>query len=394
MSDTLRDAFYAFAAEHSGMDGRSFVKCLKDAGLLDERLKAVDADIIFAKCKAKGARKINFETFVKALEKVAERRQLLRETVVDFICLAHGPDYQSKARAVIEAAGPERFFYDKSTYTGTHKCGGPDVDGEVVTDRGLVNRDRQHEMAASAGRRQRGQSDRPVLLGRQSMSQAELKSPRETSKRKDAGKGLTPGPERFYYDTSTYTGTWRHGGPTSSGSAVAKDGYSDLSVLVRRDVVQDDVLQRRRRNAIVGEARSAQASPQQSPQQSPANRSRSAKRSETMLGALPTLLGSRSAPVPPREAWKEAEVKPAVPAAATHKVTEDGKFTQRVPDPPRLGTRYVRSADPTALAVAAFSPDWYRNGSHSAPPPIYFYPGPTAGQSGHLRVVTAPVLQK
>jgi len=386
MSD-LRDAFYAFAAEHSGMDGRSFVKCLKDAGLVDERLKAVDADLIFAKCKAKGARKIHFETFVKALEKVAEKRQLLRETVVDFICLAHGPDYQSKARAVIEATGPERFFYDKSTYTGTHKCGGPDVEGEVVTDRGLVNRDRQNEMAASAGRRQRAQSDRPVLLGHRSMSQAELKSPRETSKKKD-GPGLTPGPERFYYDTSTYTGTWRHGGPTSSGSAVAKDGYSDLSVLVRRDVVQDDVLQRRRRNAIVGGACSAQASPQQSP----ANRS--ATRSDNMLGSLPTLLGSRSAPVPPREAWKAAEAKPAVPAAVTHKVTEDGKCTQRVPDPPRLGTRYVRPADPTAVVVAAFSPDWSRNGSHNAPPPIYFYPSPTAGQSGHVRMVAAPVPQK
>mmetsp|Transcript_13628 Transcript_13628/g.24033 ORF Transcript_13628/g.24033 Transcript_13628/m.24033 type:complete len:394 (-) Transcript_13628:120-1301(-) len=388
MAVALQDAFYAFTADSSGMDGRAFVKCLKDAGLLDQRLKTADADIIFAKCKVKAARKINFETFVKALQEVAQKRQLRKDTVVDFICLAHGPSYESKSFSATEAAGPERFFYDKSTYTGTHKCGGPDGGSLVVTDKGLVNRDRQHEIAASAERRERATSDIPVLLGRRSMSQAE-KSPRETPREKSkeaTSPCLTPGPERFYYDRSTYTGTWRHGGPTAKGSAVAKDGYSDLSVLVRRDVVQDDVLQRRqRRNAVVGEARSAQASPQQSP----SNRS----------GSLPTLLGSRSAPVPPREVWEKAKpVKPAVLAADNTASQQDTKHGMRVPDAPRLGTRYIRavqaseSADPPAVAVAAFSPHWSPKGCCSAPAPIYFA---SAGKvslpiarSGQMHVVT------
>ena len=37
---------------------------------------------------------------------------------VDRVCLAHGPDYESATTAFEDAAGPERFFYDKTTYTG------------------------------------------------------------------------------------------------------------------------------------------------------------------------------------------------------------------------------------------------------------------------------------
>ena len=38
---------------------------------------------------------------------------------VDRVCLAHGPDYESSATVFEDAtAGPERFFYDKTTYTG------------------------------------------------------------------------------------------------------------------------------------------------------------------------------------------------------------------------------------------------------------------------------------
>merc|ERR1712232_364283 len=55
------------------------------------------------------------------------------------------------------------------------------------------------------------------------------------------------GPERFYYDKSTYTGTHKNGGPQIKGSGVGKaDGYNDLSSLVVRSHVQDDELQRRK----------------------------------------------------------------------------------------------------------------------------------------------------
>eukprot|EP00438_Fugacium_kawagutii_P031584 Skav225871 [mRNA] locus=scaffold810:386506:387744:+ [translate_table: standard] len=56
----------------------------------------------------------------QALTEVAMKRDLLPEEAVDRVCLAHGPDYESSTTAFEEAAsaGPERFFYDKTTYTG------------------------------------------------------------------------------------------------------------------------------------------------------------------------------------------------------------------------------------------------------------------------------------
>merc|ERR1719270_2410411 len=67
------------------------------------------------------------------------------------------------------ASGPERFFYDKTTYTGTHKHGGPKLSSNVVTDSALVNRD---TVILGDGQRRKvgpytpmGGSTLPVLLG-------------------------------------------------------------------------------------------------------------------------------------------------------------------------------------------------------------------------------------
>lgn len=43
------------------MDGKTFVKLAKDCKIVDKKLSANDIDLIFAKCKAKELRKINFE---------------------------------------------------------------------------------------------------------------------------------------------------------------------------------------------------------------------------------------------------------------------------------------------------------------------------------------------
>ncbi len=42
------------------MDGKTFAKLAKDCGILDKKLTPTDMDLIFAKIKAKDARKINF----------------------------------------------------------------------------------------------------------------------------------------------------------------------------------------------------------------------------------------------------------------------------------------------------------------------------------------------
>mmetsp|Transcript_102425 Transcript_102425/g.181904 ORF Transcript_102425/g.181904 Transcript_102425/m.181904 type:complete len:419 (+) Transcript_102425:78-1334(+) len=138
--------------------------------------------------------------------------------------------------------GPERFFYDISSYTGIHRNGGPDCLGPGETFQDMVNRNREQERAASAPRRCRRGSPEPSTF----TSQLEdLEKPFSAAvHRRRSSSPL--GPERFYYDRSTYTGTHRNGGPSSSGSGVPKTGYKDLSELVQRDHVQDDAFHRLR----------------------------------------------------------------------------------------------------------------------------------------------------
>jgi len=97
--------------------------------------------------------------------------------------------------------------------------------------------------------------ERARTLYRPSTSlRAESRDSRSPSKR---------GPERFYYDKSTYTGTWKNGGPTTTGNGLdQKTGYSDLSQLVNRGHTQDDALHRRRTgspmNSVMGSVAGSQ----------------------------------------------------------------------------------------------------------------------------------------
>lgn len=49
------------------MDGKQFMKLAKDCKLLDKKLTATDIDLIFPKVKDKGARKITYAQFEKAV---------------------------------------------------------------------------------------------------------------------------------------------------------------------------------------------------------------------------------------------------------------------------------------------------------------------------------------
>lgn len=260
MAPALLEAYHAFAGS-TEMDGRTFVKCMRDSLLIDEDFRTADADLVFAKCKARGSRKIDFAAFTRALAEVAARRGMTEKQVQDIICLAFGPDYETNASCE-ELLGPERFYYDMSLYTGVHKHGGPTLvgggrgEGSPVNFKELVNRDRENELAASSERRRRGQPPSeddstsqplPTLLGAE-------RSPK-TSPKKPVRVLPLRGPERFFYDKSSYTGTHKNGGPTTIGNGLQKEGYSNLSELVCRDHIQDDDLNRRNRwRRIVAEA--------------------------------------------------------------------------------------------------------------------------------------------
>ncbi|CAE7035867.1 TPPP3 [Symbiodinium natans] len=398
----LLESFQAFAGG-TEMDGRTWVKCLKDSMLLDEDFTTVDADLIFARVKSRGTRKIDYPTFRRALSEVAKKWQMSQEQVEDIICLAAGPHYENQIQApepgIDDPAGPQRFYYDMTLYTGTHKYGGPSlvgngiVEGAPVNFQEHVNRDRDNEVAASADRRRRAVlgaeagEEMPRLLGKP-------RSP--LAQRREIPKGRRPvaqlkGPERFFYDKASYTGTHKHGGPSVHGNGLPKQGYEDLSELVRRDHVQDDELHRQQRlhggymqdeygNAIpvAGDACVNQGS-------------RAAAHSAS--AELPTLLGSprrRGAASPTQLQQVEVSVKQApqyeawpMPSAqpVAHKVyrTESTGWSASVPGVP--GTvispqvtpqvQYRATAQqPVARTVQTFptaSPAWYSAGYMQVP---------------------------
>jgi len=369
---TLIEAFQAFAGQGHEMDGRTWVKVLKDSMLLDEDFTSVDADLIFAKVKGRGARRIDFQTFRKALGEVARRwNSMTQEQVEDIVCLANAPHYETQGEMPMDdAQGPARFYYDMSLYTGTHKYGGPTIVGNGICEgsptdfQEHVNRDREAEMAISAERRRKALmteagEDMPRLLGK-------TRSPGSPGPGRRDSKGRRPvsslkGPERFFYDKTSYTGTHKHGGPSTTGNGLPKKGYEDLSELVRRDHVQDDELMRRRRGYGPSEETSpvSLASPVQE------HRVHFAGRPQE----LPVLLG---APRSPAEAAKAPWQLPVSPPGA-HKVMRSessgyggyaapSSWVQPVPvltspqGSPQVATRGIPTA---ARMMHSPSPAWY-----------------------------------
>mmetsp|Transcript_21685 Transcript_21685/g.50281 ORF Transcript_21685/g.50281 Transcript_21685/m.50281 type:complete len:176 (-) Transcript_21685:112-639(-) len=152
------------------------------------------------------------------------------------------------------AAGPERFFYDKSTYTGTHANGGPEHVAKGLgsgADRSWKrpSKDLEEEMdhlARVTLLSQQGQGGRPPSPLRDvSVSKVTTPRPHTVSAPAAArpssrgrpgsrgpGAGRLVGPERFFYDRSTYTGTHTRGGPSS----VAKGGGTSFDQTWKRPV--------------------------------------------------------------------------------------------------------------------------------------------------------------
>ncbi|CDI84153.1 hypothetical protein, conserved [Eimeria acervulina] len=126
---SLKDAFNAYTKGADEMDGRTFTKILRDCKILDSKVTGVDADLIFTKVKAKGAKKITFAEFEEALRLVAAKKGVEVEAL-------HAKLAEEGTQGPIltgTKADNVRFHDDKSTYTGVHKMGGPTTvdDGRV-----------------------------------------------------------------------------------------------------------------------------------------------------------------------------------------------------------------------------------------------------------------------
>lgn len=114
------DVFLSFCVGKEDMDGKSFVKLCKDTGLLDKKFTTTDADLAFAKVCEKGARRIFFEHFERAMEIVAVKKGTTASAVMEKVASGGGPVLTGTTADAV------RFHDDKSTYTGTHINGGPE----------------------------------------------------------------------------------------------------------------------------------------------------------------------------------------------------------------------------------------------------------------------------
>eukprot|EP00916_Digyalum_oweni_P003533 GHVL01006356.1.p2 GENE.GHVL01006356.1~~GHVL01006356.1.p2 ORF type:complete len:145 (+),score=31.29 GHVL01006356.1:96-530(+) len=129
MEDAVKAAFLGFSGGAPEMEGRDFVKLCKTAKVVDSKCTATDVDLIFAKIKPKGGRKISFNEFYEGLRLIAEKKKVDLETVTQKVCKA-SPTYSGTVAENV------RFHDDKSSYTGVHAKGGPST---LDQSKGLSN---------------------------------------------------------------------------------------------------------------------------------------------------------------------------------------------------------------------------------------------------------------
>lgn len=115
----LSGVFQSYTQGKGDMDGRTLVKLCKETGVIDKHTTTTDIDLLFTKCKAKGAKRMTYDEFTVFVEEVAKRKKKTVQEITEKICSTSGPTFEgTKMEAV-------RFYDDKSTFTGVHAHGGP-----------------------------------------------------------------------------------------------------------------------------------------------------------------------------------------------------------------------------------------------------------------------------
>lgn len=106
------------------MDGRTWIKLLREKGVLSASTSSTDADIIFSKVKTKGLNRISFREFCRGLYLVWEREKSAFHAfpeLVAYVVNQGGPE----AKGTIAESVP--LHDDRRNYTGVYKNGGPSV---------------------------------------------------------------------------------------------------------------------------------------------------------------------------------------------------------------------------------------------------------------------------
>lgn len=126
-SRRLHNVFLAYTGGSPTITSAKFSKLVKDATLLsssssDSSLSQSEVDLIFTKNKEKGQRTLHYEAFKRALEMIAVKKEVSPKDLAEFLILKCG---EGPRLTDVTKAQENRFYDDKSTYTGVHKAGGP-----------------------------------------------------------------------------------------------------------------------------------------------------------------------------------------------------------------------------------------------------------------------------
>lgn len=263
-AEALRKVFVMWTLEHPTqggkpeMDSRTFSKLLKQAKLVPTPFSQKDCDLVFTAAKERGT-KLLFPSFLYAIFSLAEKKNSeIRDLLpnIEQNC-AEGPKFENVSSATKKGCdkttGPGKFFYDKSTFTGAHKAGGPSTRtaGEAYAGgfSNLINRDAKQDDALQRKKLAGGPIPKAAPKSGSSMGSG-FKPPSRSSKASKTSSGApgssgfnppsrssnknnsTPGsgtgkpkskpgsaprgPEKFFYDKSTFTGS--HSGKTEGGA--------------------------------------------------------------------------------------------------------------------------------------------------------------------------------
>lgn len=116
MSETLADIYKSYANSAGDLEGREWTKLLRESGVLNKEFTSGEADILFTKVKPRDSLRINYKSFQEALVLVAKKLGVTLEQLS--ARLVRCPVLSGSKPATPK--GPERFFYDKTSYTGSH----------------------------------------------------------------------------------------------------------------------------------------------------------------------------------------------------------------------------------------------------------------------------------
>eukprot|EP00927_Polykrikos_kofoidii_P063024 TRINITY_DN57829_c0_g1_i1.p1 TRINITY_DN57829_c0_g1~~TRINITY_DN57829_c0_g1_i1.p1 ORF type:complete len:360 (+),score=29.34 TRINITY_DN57829_c0_g1_i1:72-1151(+) len=155
-------------ARQGYLDGWAFARWMRDAGVVDSRFTAEDVDIVFAACKPASKRRVDIATFGQALFAVSEKKGITVQEVVAMVANVRVSVSCASVSQRADVAGPERFFYDQASYTGTHRFRGPYVHNVAMWSGGGIRRSvhggRQQKEAKHECRRSASDSQLPSVV--------------------------------------------------------------------------------------------------------------------------------------------------------------------------------------------------------------------------------------